>query len=225
MADPSLPESPPPPPLHRLPCHPPLPEVATRFGLLLRRLKVLHGPGALQQSDAQITLGLLDHCAASEDDRKAVRAFSPLITCGFLGLLQQPAPERAALAHAIARHVTVRPEQLEKIASRIAPLLHVKPTSAIEALALARGSRRTIPSQAVPYNANLWLGVMAILAAAAAGLGLMAYGARRSLADRSSRASAMAPSLITLQASAPRPTGQSVTPFPGAAPSGQIPRQ
>jgi hypothetical protein len=184
--------------------HPPLPEAATRFGLLLRRLKVQHGAAPWQEMDAETTLGLLHRCATSEEERRALRAFTPLISRGFLGLLHRSTPERAEIARSIARHVTLRPERLEQIASRIAPLVSVAPTSAIEALALAQGSRRTQARQPPPYNANLWLGVMSVLAATGAGLVLMAYGARRGLVERGA-AGAVAPSVAVSRASAPSP--------------------
>ena len=185
MAAAPPPKAPPPSTPHRLPCPLPLPELATRLGLLLRRLKVLHGDSALTEMDPQRTLDLLHRYASNEDDRQAVRAFSPLISRGFLGLLHRSAPERKVLAQALAQQVTIRPEALEQIATRITPLLSVTPAPAIEALALAKASRRTIATPSIPYNLNLWLGVTVVVVAAV-GMALMLYGARRGLGARSS---------------------------------------
>ncbi len=172
--DPSAPVS-----AHRLPCHLPIPEVATRFALLLRRLHVLHGGPPLQELDSQTTLGLLDRVASSEADRHALGVFSPLVSHGFLGLLHHGAPQRGVIAQEISQRLTVRPERLEQIASRIAPLASVKPGSALEALALFEARRR--PSEGPPPRSrrNLWLGLIVVLGTALAALGLMAYGIRR----------------------------------------------
>jgi hypothetical protein len=147
-------------------------------------LKVLHGTAPLQELDAETTLGLLHRCAANEDDHHALRTFTPLISRGFLGLLHHPPTKRRELAQTIALQVTVHPERLEQIASHIAPLVSVKPGSAIEALALSQANRRPVHRLAGSYSKNLWLGVIAFIGAAAAGLVLMAYGARRTLEER-----------------------------------------
>jgi hypothetical protein len=156
-----------------------MPEVATRFALLLRRLNVLHGEAPLQELDCQTSLGLLDGVASSEADRHALRVFTPLVSHGFLGLLHHGAPQRGEIAQAIAQRLTVRPERLEQIASRIAPLASVKSGSAQEALALFEARRR--PDQAPPPRLlrNLWLGLIVLLGTTLTALALMAYGVRR----------------------------------------------
>jgi len=172
--DPSAPAS-----AHRLPFHPPIPEVATRFALLLRRLQVLHGGPPLQDLDSQTTLGLLDGVASSEADRHALRIFTPLVSHGFLGLLHHGPPQRAEIAQAIAQRLTVRPERLEQIASRIAPLASVKPGSALEALALFEARRRPDHPPPPRSRRNLWLGLIVVLGTSLAALALMAYGIHR----------------------------------------------
>ncbi len=155
--------------------------MATRFALLLRRLNVLHPGPPLQDLDIQATLGLLDRFASSEADRLALRAFTPLVSHGFLGLLHHGAPKRGEIAHAIAQRLTVRPERLEQIASRIAPLAIVKPGSALEALALFEARRRPDDSPPQRSRRNLWLGLIMVVGTVIAALVLMAYGARRGL--------------------------------------------
>lgn len=176
--------APSPSPSQRLPYHPPVPEVATRFALLLRRFNVLHGGRPLQELDTQTTLGLLDRLATSEADRHALRVFTPLVSYGFLGLLHHGAPQRGEIADAIAQRLTVRPERLEQIASHIAPLASVKPGSAIEALALFEARRRPEDSPPQRSRRNLWLGLIVVVGTAIAALVLMAYGARRGLVGR-----------------------------------------
>ena len=177
--DPSAPAS-----AQRLPFHPPLPEVATRFALLLRRLHVLHGGSPLEELDSQTTLGLLDRVASTEADRHALRIFTPLVAHGFLGLLHDGHPQRGEIAHAIAKRLTVRPERLEQIASRIAPLARVKTGSALEALALFEARRRPHEAPPAPSRRNLWLGLIVLLGTSIAALGLMAYGIYPGSMDR-----------------------------------------
>jgi hypothetical protein len=153
--------------------------VATRFALLLRRLNVLHGGPPLQELDAQTTLGLLNRFASCEADRHALRAFTPLVSHGFLGLLHHGPPQRSEIAEAIAQRLTVRPERLEQIASRIAPLASVKPGSALEALALFEARRRPDDTPPQRSRRNLWLGLIVVAGTLIAALGLMVYGARR----------------------------------------------
>jgi hypothetical protein len=160
--------------------------MATRFALLLRRLSVLHDGPPLQELDAQTTLGLLDRIASCEADRHALSAFTPLVSHGFLGLLQHGVPERHDIAQAIAQRLTVRPERLVQIASRIAPLASVRSGSAMEALALFEARRRPEHPPAQRSRRNLWLGLIVVVGTALAALVLMAYGVRRSLENRRS---------------------------------------
>lgn len=173
---PSPPDPPVPVSAYRLPFHPPIPEVATRFALLLRRLHVLHGGPPLQQLEPQTTLGLLDRVASNEADRHALKIFTPLVSHGFLGLLHHDARQRREIAQAIAQRLTVRPERLEQIASRIAPLANVKPGSALEALALFEARRRPDHPPPPSSRRNLWLGLIVVLGTALTALALMAYG-------------------------------------------------
>jgi hypothetical protein len=206
-------ELPPPPPPPRLPFHPPQPEVTTRFALLLRRLTVLHGARPLQEMDGETTLGLLRRCASSEDDQEAVRTFTPLISLGFLGLLHRDPSERRELAQAIACRVTVQPERLLQLAGRMAPLVRVKSGAAIETLALHQAGRLPTAPSMPTYRRKLWVAVVAIAAAATAGLMLLAYGARRRLEARS----ATGPAEGWVQ------TG--IRPSPPGADSGRTPRR
>jgi hypothetical protein len=112
--------------------------------------------------------------------------------------------------------VTIRPEQLERIAERIAPLVAITPVPAMEALALAQATRTAALRQPRVYNpALLWV-VLGVLALAAAALALLVQGARRRLQDRAAPASPPAPTLAPAPAAPapPEPSPASTPPVP-----------
>jgi hypothetical protein len=184
----------------------PEPQEITRFSLLLRQLAVLHGWSSLRALDAEAALALLDRGATEEADRHALGAFRPLVARGFLTLLDGDGQERRERAGRLAQQVTIRAEQLEWIAERIAPLVAITPVPAMEALALAQATRTAALRQPRAYNPTLLWVVLGVLALATAALALLVQGARRRVLDRAAPASPSAPTL------APPPAPPSVRP-------------
>jgi hypothetical protein len=176
------------PPAFRLPCPPPSPQALADFALLLRRLLMLRGWDNLIAQEPEAALSLLERCASTERDRRALRAFTPLVASGLLPLLDRSGASHDDLCSSIARQVTIRPALVAEIGaalrSSLLPATRSHPAGAVELLALARATRLEQPAAHHPYNTKLWIGLFTLGGLSLAGAFLLVFGMGNRLVER-----------------------------------------
>ncbi len=178
---------------------------------------VLRGWDQLVALEPDAALPLLERSAASERDRHAVRAFSPLVATGLLKLLDSSSAEEDAISASIARQVTIRPDLVAEIAARLRSSLQQalkpSPATSIEQLALAGAARIVEPPAGHPYNNNLWIGLLALAGLGLAGVFLMTFGMGNRLSQqRGSGSTAVPPLPSTPLATTPAPAPPTLSP-------------